>query len=109
MSHQNPPETNISLMEQMTCEKLCYVGELAPVLDGLKAIARDKISFTTVPSFKTMLENKSSHYAFETTFDTSENNPVVIFHSSGSTGLSLHKRRSLNPGSRSQVVRSPSK
>lgn len=95
LSHRNPSETNLSLMEQMTCNKLFYVAELAPVLNGLKAIAADKISYTSIPSFDTMLEGNPSHYIFEETIDTSEDSPIVIFHSSGSTGMSFHKRRSL--------------
>ena len=79
-------------MEQMVCHKLCYVEELAPVLDALKDLVASKVLFLTIPSFKDMFESQPKHYFFTATIDSAENNPIVIFHSSGSTGTSFHER-----------------
>ena len=89
MSHRNPPETNLSLMEQKACKTLCYAAELQPVVESLKAIAGEKISYSSIPSFDTMLESRPKHYYYGGTFERNENDPVVVFHSSGSTGRPL--------------------
>ena len=86
MSHRNPPETNLSLMEQKACKNLCFVAELQPVVETIKAISGEKVSYTSIPSFDTMLESRSKHYFYGGTFEHNENDPVVVFHSSGSTG-----------------------
>ncbi|KAL8788694.1 MAG: hypothetical protein Q9195_007195, partial [Heterodermia aff. obscurata] len=87
MSHRNPPETNLSLMEQKACKILCFVAELQPVVETLRAIAGGKVSYTSIPFFDTMLESRPKHYFYRGTFENNENDPVLVLHSSGSTGL----------------------
>ncbi|KAI0483351.1 hypothetical protein GGR56DRAFT_686675 [Xylariaceae sp. FL0804] len=46
-------------------------------------------SLTTVevPSFEKFMSSPSEHYPYEKTFEEARNEPVVVLHSSGSTGL----------------------
>ena len=89
MSHRNPPETNLSLMEQKASKSLCFAAELQAVVETLRAISGEKVSYTAIPSFDTMLESRPKHYFYGGTFEHNENDPVVVFHSSGSTGRPL--------------------
>ena len=86
MSPRNPPETNLSLMEQTNCSNLCYVTELTPVRDAIMAIAENKLSSIAIPTFDSMMESQPKSYVYNGTFTEHENDPTVIFHSSGSTG-----------------------
>lgn len=44
------------------------------------------VTFDTVPSFQVMFENQADHYPYEKSFEEARNDPIVVLHSSGSTG-----------------------
>ena len=39
-----------------------------------------------VPSLEKMFENESHHYPYNETYESAKGNPIVVLHSSGSTG-----------------------
>ncbi|KAI0430794.1 acetyl-CoA synthetase-like protein [Xylaria sp. FL1042] len=85
-SPRNPPTTNISLMQQTLCTKLVHAAEVAPLTKPLVGLDR-ALHAETIPSFAQMLGASSPPYAYEKDFDTVENDPILVLHSSGSTGL----------------------
>ncbi|KAI0379246.1 acetyl-CoA synthetase-like protein [Hypomontagnella monticulosa] len=85
-SPRNPPSTNLSLMNQTGSTKLLYAAELAPLIKPLQALD-GSIRSDVVPSFQEMLESNPKPYPYEKTFEEAINDPMIILHSSGSTGM----------------------
>ncbi|KAI0389196.1 hypothetical protein F5Y17DRAFT_141260 [Xylariaceae sp. FL0594] len=85
-SPRNPPATNKSLMDQTGCTKLLQAAEAAPIVKQIQDIM-PSLQITTIPSFDEMLSSSPEHYPFNKDFDAARNEPVVVLHSSGSTGL----------------------
>ncbi|KAF2202987.1 acetyl-CoA synthetase-like protein [Delitschia confertaspora ATCC 74209] len=85
-SPRNPPATNISLMQQTACSKVLYAAEVAPVIQQIEN-ADNSITCVAVPSFKEMIESNPEAYPFDKEFEDVKNDPILILHSSGSTGL----------------------
>lgn len=72
-------------MHQTNSSKLLYAEELAPLIKPLKELA-PSVVFDTVPSFQVMLDSETEHYPYEKSFEEARNDPIVVLHSSGSTG-----------------------
>ncbi|KAI1811710.1 hypothetical protein GGS20DRAFT_561714 [Poronia punctata] len=85
-SPRNPPATNKSLMVQTGCTKLLHAAEAAPIVKQIRDIVPG-LQLSTIPSFEEMLSSSPEHYPFNKDFDAARNEPVVVLHSSGSTGL----------------------
>ncbi|MCJ1280743.1 hypothetical protein MMC26_000060 [Xylographa opegraphella] len=67
-SVRNPVQMNMSLLEQTKCTKFLYATEMSEKVHDLQA-------------------GCSKHYSYEATFPEARWDPVLILHSSGSTGL----------------------
>ncbi|KAF3009254.1 putative secondary metabolism biosynthetic enzyme [Neopestalotiopsis sp. 37M] len=85
-SPRNPPASNLSLMEQTGSSKLLYSTELAPLITPFRAIAPPSFHVEAIPSFLEMLESNPEHYPYEKVFDEARDDPILVLHSSGSTG-----------------------
>ncbi|KAH7034609.1 uncharacterized protein B0I36DRAFT_381511 [Microdochium trichocladiopsis] len=85
-SPRNPSTVNVSLMAQTESTKLLHAAEVAPIVQQLQSL-QPQLSATTVPTFDDMLNTNPEHVVFAKTFEQAWNDPVVILHSSGSTGL----------------------
>ncbi|KAI0854529.1 hypothetical protein F4860DRAFT_112179 [Xylaria cubensis] len=85
-SPRNPPSTNASLMEQTRSTKLLHAAEVKPIVRQLNDIV-PFLHVATVPSFDEMVTSNPSRYPFSKSFDECRDDPVVVLHSSGSTGL----------------------
>lgn len=84
-SPRNPPSTNLHLMQQTNSNKLLHAEELAPLIKPLMELD-PSVVFNTVPSFQVMLDSQPEHYPYEKSFEEARNDPIVVLHSSGSTG-----------------------
>jgi acyl-coenzyme A synthetase/AMP-(fatty) acid ligase len=73
-------------MQQTNCTKILHASEVLPVVKALVASSPD-IDCVEIPSFKEMMQSQSPPYRFDKTFDDARNEPIVILHSSGSTGM----------------------
>ncbi|KAI0169257.1 hypothetical protein GGR52DRAFT_581433 [Hypoxylon sp. FL1284] len=82
-SPRNAQSTSRSLMSQTASNKLLYAAEVSPIVSQLQ---EPSICAEAVPSFDEMINSNPKHYAFEKDFEEARFEPVVIFHSSGSTG-----------------------
>ncbi|KAI1377877.1 acetyl-CoA synthetase-like protein [Hypoxylon crocopeplum] len=85
-SPRNPPLVNISLMEQTGSTTLLYVSEVAPIVKQMKDHQESLIS-QIVPSFDEMMNSNPEYFPYRKTFDDARDDPIVVLHSSGSTGM----------------------
>ena len=74
-------------MQQTNCTKLFYAAELGPLIKDLQMMNKD-LQCSQVPSLQEMLNDETSHYPFDDTFDEAVHKPILVIHSSGSTGRS---------------------
>jgi hypothetical protein len=84
-SPRNPPSTNLSLMHQTNCAIILHASEVLPVVKGLVA-SSPGLHCAEIPTFQDMLDSQSPAYTFYKNFTGAQNEPIVVLHSSGSTG-----------------------
>ncbi|KAI1774063.1 acetyl-CoA synthetase-like protein [Hypoxylon cercidicola] len=85
LSPRNAPSTNSSLMEQTGCSKLLYAAEVAPIVQRMGAAS--SLRSEVIPTFEEMLSTSPVSYPYTKSFEDAKNDPVVVLHSSGSTGI----------------------
>ena len=85
-SPRNPIATNISLMEQTQSSHIVHSKELTPLVDGICA-AKTDLKRMAINSLDELLEAQTETFPFNLTFDQAVDQPIVVLHSSGSTGL----------------------
>ena len=84
-SPRNPPATNISLLEQTGCTKAIYAQEVTVHINQLQKL-HPGLKCIQIASFDVLLELHATTYAYNESFDTVKDKPIVVLHSSGSTG-----------------------
>lgn len=84
-SPRNPPATNVSLMQQTDCTKILYTAEVRPIIELLRTARKDIAGFE-IPTFEGMRESRPEPYPFTKSFADARDDPIVVLHSSGSTG-----------------------
>ena len=72
-------------MQQTGCDKVLCAQELSPLVTALK-FASPAIETDDVPSFEELINSISKPVPYDKTFEEAINDPVVVLHSSGSTG-----------------------
>ncbi|KAI1117615.1 acetyl-CoA synthetase-like protein [Nemania sp. NC0429] len=85
-SPRNPPSTTVSLLEQTGSTKLLFASELASIVKPIQALA-PALEGRTIPSFREMMEGSYRPYPYNKSFEEARDDPIVVLHSSGSTGL----------------------
>ncbi|KAI1387789.1 acetyl-CoA synthetase-like protein [Hypoxylon trugodes] len=85
-SPRNPPSVNLSLMNQTESTKLLHTSEVTPIVKPLQGL-QPSIHFKVIPSFDEMINSTPEHYPYRKGFDEAKNDPILVLHSSGSTGL----------------------
>ncbi|RWA08436.1 hypothetical protein EKO27_g6678 [Xylaria grammica] len=85
-SPRNPPSINVSLMGQTNCATLLYTPEVGPLVRPLQELKSD-LRTEAVPSFDEMMGSVPAEFPYSKSFDEAYNDPVVVLHSSGSTGI----------------------
>ena len=93
-SPRNPPSTNLSLIHQTECTIMLHASEVLSVVKTL-VDSSSELQCVEIPSFQEMLNSQPEAYAFNKDFTHMQDEPIVILHSSGSTGTfsSLHLER----------------
>ena len=76
---------NISLLEQTKCSKFVYSIEVSQKVHTLQTEKKD-LQIFAVQSLGDMLLGYNNHYPYEVKFSDVRWDPVLILHSSGSTG-----------------------
>ncbi|TAQ86650.1 hypothetical protein B7494_g5036 [Chlorociboria aeruginascens] len=85
-SPRNPTAVNTSLLEQTECSRLVYSVEVNPVAKSLKA-ALPELQCEEFPSLDELLAAPATEYGYDLTYEDVYNEPLLILHSSGSTGM----------------------
>lgn len=85
-SPRNTTSINNSLLSQTQCSKILVSLEMMP---KAKAQQQEKtqLEILQVPSLNDMLVDSSEHYPFEKDFAVAKFEPILVLHSSGSTGI----------------------
>ncbi len=73
-------------MEQTQSSLIVYSKELTPVIDGICA-TNPGLRLMAISSLDDLLEAQGEIYPFNLTFDQAVWRPIVVLHSSGSTGF----------------------
>lgn len=86
-SPRNALATNISLMEQTRSSKVVYVQEMEALFKGLVA-SKPELSSLMIGSLDELLNaDEAPVVPYQPNFDEAVDDPIVVLHSSGSTGL----------------------
>lgn len=88
-SVRNSLSMNLSLLKRTNCNKIFYSQELAQKVQELRE-ERPSIVAIPMPSLEELLESRPHHYPYDKIFDEVENDPIIIVHTSGSTGECRH-------------------
>ena len=81
---------NSSLLEQTKCTKFLYTKEMSQKVHELQSEKND-LQIQAVGSLDEMIQNYGKRYPYEASFAKNRWNPVLILHSSGSTGEISYK------------------
>ncbi|TVY83972.1 Non-canonical non-ribosomal peptide synthetase FUB8 [Lachnellula suecica] len=84
-SPRNAPPTNLSLMEQTHCTKVLYSKEVGPLMTALRA-GQKGLAFMEVDSIDQFVL-PSANFTYDEAPAHAMKIPIVVLHSSGSTGL----------------------
>ncbi|KAI9879042.1 MAG: hypothetical protein M1830_009784 [Pleopsidium flavum] len=84
-SMRNSTWMNVSLLEQTGCTKFFYSTEMTPKVHDLQAAKKDLQIFDVQP-LDDMIQGHTKHYPYEEAFEDVRWNPILVLHSSGSTG-----------------------
>ena len=76
---------NISLLEQTKCSKFVYSTEVSQKVHTLQT-EKKNLRIFAVQSLGHMIVEYNKHYPYEVKFSDVRWDPVLILHSSGSTG-----------------------
>lgn len=83
-SIRNSPANNLSLLESTQCKNVFC----ASPLDSIAIDLRDKLDLNVfvIPSWDQMLGQEARPYEYKKTWEHAHKNPIIVLHTSGSTG-----------------------
>ncbi|PVH91878.1 NRPS-like enzyme [Periconia macrospinosa] len=84
-SLRNSPWMNASLLEQTKCSHLLYAPEVETLVRPLIDHRRD-LQLHPIQSLETLVQPNTPHYPYEKSYEEAKGDPILILHSSGSTG-----------------------
>ena len=84
-SMRNAPWMNLSLLEQTECSKFFCSPEMAPLVRKLQ-VEKAGLDVFEVPSLADLILGRTEYYSYKEVFEDARWNPILILHSSGSTG-----------------------
>lgn len=74
-------------MAQVGSRVLVYAAELGPLIEPVRGILPSSHHVEAASSFRDMLQSSPEHYPYEKDFDEAKGDPILVLHSSGSTGM----------------------
>ncbi|KAJ9194745.1 hypothetical protein DTO164E3_7166 [Paecilomyces variotii] len=85
-STRNSDDAFLHLLKATECNKfICGPERKARVLDVKKL--RPDLEVIEIPSLAEMLASETQHYPYDRTYEEAEDEPCLIIHSSGTTGI----------------------
>ncbi|KAK5015039.1 hypothetical protein LTR39_002826, partial [Cryomyces antarcticus] len=85
-SPRNSDVEQLSLLQRTKCTKIFHSTELGSKVQSLKE-STTGLETWTVSSYVEMTKEEVELYPYTKSFDEAENDPVIVLHTSGSTGL----------------------
>ena len=86
-SSRNPTHQNVSLLKQTGCTKFFYSSEMAGLAQEVqRTMGGDLLDIIELATFDTWLDAYKNPYPFTKSFEEARFDPILILHSSGSTG-----------------------
>ncbi|CAG8970858.1 hypothetical protein HYALB_00000836 [Hymenoscyphus albidus] len=86
-SSRNPTHQNVSLLKQTGCNKIFHSSEMEGIVRELqKAMDHDILETFDLGSFDKWVEAYVEPYPFTKTIEEARFDPILVLHSSGSTG-----------------------
>ena len=85
LSPRNPASTNTSLLRQTQCTRILYSAEMTSLVTRLEADTED-LKVIHVSPLEEMVQQESRPYPYYDLFEEVKRKPVLVLHSSGSTG-----------------------
>ncbi|KAL9624366.1 MAG: hypothetical protein Q9160_001328 [Pyrenula sp. 1 TL-2023] len=82
---RNPAHINISLMEQLGCTKMLHSEELLPAIQEIRR-AKPNYECLQLEPINELLKHRSEPFEWSRSFEEAKNDPILVLHSSGSTG-----------------------
>ena len=76
---------NTSLLEQTQCSKFLHTTEMTARVKDIQS-TREDLRALVVPSLNEVLERRGRPYHYQASYDNNRWDPVLVLHSSGSTG-----------------------
>lgn len=88
MSPLNSFEASRSIVETTECLRIFYADPFAKVAKDLQSAAASRnLEVAQIASLDECLTAESTPYPYEKTFEEAKWDPIVIIHTSGTTGL----------------------
>lgn len=84
-SVRNSESQHRSVFEAAQCIRAFYTPEFVSTIDKLKLVTPDLQSFVVL-ELDELIDVPSQHYAYNRTWNDARTDPILIAHSSGSTG-----------------------
>ena len=75
-------------MKQTESTTLFHAAEITPIVQRIRK-NMGSVRVESIPAFSTMMESSPDHYPFHKDFEQARNDPIVVLHSSGSTGKTI--------------------
>ena len=85
-SLRNPVATTVLLMAQTDSSKVFYAKEVEAVVNAI-AVSNTSLKTAAIEPLDTLLQVEAPLFPYHPSFDEAVRHPVVVLHSSGSTGL----------------------
>ena len=89
-SSRNSTWMNLSLLEQTQCTKFLHTTEVSRIAHHLQSGKKD-LHALVIPSLHDLFPLSVQHYPYKASYEENCWDPVLILHSSGSTGKMLHR------------------
>lgn len=84
-SVRNSESGNLSLLDEVNCSKLFHSSEFAAKINSLKERKLGAESWV-LPALDELLTGVTKHFPYEKTWSEARTDPILIAHTSGSTG-----------------------
>lgn len=85
-SVRNSLSQHLAVFDDAKCDKVFYTPEMESRIQELKQ-AMPGLKALLVPDLDDLLSSQSPHYEYGRTFAEGRTDPILIAHSSGSTGI----------------------
>ncbi len=88
LGSRNAASQNRQLLKRTNCTHILYAAEMSPMCEELQSVTSG-LSCRMCPSFEELLAASIKVYSYTKKFDEAVNDPVLVLHSSGTSGEEL--------------------